>query len=507
MTTKSHKEGWLKDFWSKSQRPFWVLVLTIAAAHGLERFQWFESLDHAFLDVFIRFQKPQILTGIYVVEISDQDYRDLFGSTSPLNPSSVLELIKAVRQGDPSVIGVDLDTRDDIWANMGPGYSEILGDPRIVWAGVPNDLSALNHGRESMEVGCPLGGSRRRVVPASDKYGGPTPADQIGVVIVPQDADGVVRRHAGRLPPASLDCVPPPKGQSNPIQHQLDPFDVAVAGKCAAAEEENSACWSSLCEEGSCKKLREDLRGISGGTRSEEEPYVTFAGGRFALQTIQASEFIECNLASTAAQARHCSAKSLDQSQKERLANSVVIVGGNYAAARDEYLTPVGKMAGVELLAREVYAAGNQRYIWESELLSTGIDFVLGVLVIFGFYCFKENLFLTTVVAGAGLLLPPLAVLVASLWMSVWLGAGPMIAALIIERVLEGHLELKELRRELSAHKTAAKALEEIKQTQVEKSRVVHLREQTVDKSADGSMHVTSREVDEIDTEDAENDR
>jgi hypothetical protein len=189
------------------------------------------------------------------------------------------------------------------------------------------------------------------------------------------------------------------------------------------------------------------------------------------------------------------------------LANSVVIVGGNYAAARDEYLTPVGKMAGVELLAREVYAAGNQRYIWESELLSTGIDFVLGVLVIFGFYCFKENLFLTTVVAGAGLLLPPLAVLVASLWMSVWLGAGPMIAALIIERVLEGHLELKELRRELSAHKTAAKALEEIKQTQVEKSRVVHLREQTVDKSADGSMHVTSREVDEIDTEDAENDR
>jgi hypothetical protein len=35
----------------------------------------------------------------------------------------------------------------------------------------------------------------------------------------------------------------------------------------------------------------------------------------------------------------------------------------------------------------------------------------------------------------------------------------------------------------------------------------VHLREQTVDKSADGSMHVTSREVDEIDTEDAENDR
>jgi CHASE2 domain-containing sensor protein len=53
---------------------------------------------------------------IYIVHITDEDYRSLFESKSPLPPKHVEDLLaKVIDLIKPRVVGVDLDTNDDEW--------------------------------------------------------------------------------------------------------------------------------------------------------------------------------------------------------------------------------------------------------------------------------------------------------------------------------------------------------------------------------------------------------
>src|SRR5580658_8245196 len=99
---------WLRGFWKYSRQSFWVLLVTILAVQAMESWAWFQALDHAFLDIFAALVPAKIPTGVYIIEITDEDYKDYFKSTSPLHPETVLDLINLIRQAGPAVIGVDL---------------------------------------------------------------------------------------------------------------------------------------------------------------------------------------------------------------------------------------------------------------------------------------------------------------------------------------------------------------------------------------------------------------
>ena len=62
-------------------------------------------------DAKMRFTSP-VDSVVAIVMIDDEDYRELFRGTSPLDPRELNTLLSAIARGKPAVIGVDIDTSD-----------------------------------------------------------------------------------------------------------------------------------------------------------------------------------------------------------------------------------------------------------------------------------------------------------------------------------------------------------------------------------------------------------
>ena len=61
------------------------------------------------MDTWLRLKAPQEARDVVIVGITDDDYKDLFGSKSPLWSYPLGALIRAIASGGPAVIGIDLD--------------------------------------------------------------------------------------------------------------------------------------------------------------------------------------------------------------------------------------------------------------------------------------------------------------------------------------------------------------------------------------------------------------
>ncbi len=67
---------------------------------------------------------------VVIVGITAGDFETLFGSTSPLSPARITEIIAAISKGEPSVLGVGILTSDQIHKQYVPKESTFP----IVWA-------------------------------------------------------------------------------------------------------------------------------------------------------------------------------------------------------------------------------------------------------------------------------------------------------------------------------------------------------------------------------------
>jgi CHASE2 domain-containing sensor protein len=63
-------------------------------------------------DEQMRLNSPPIDSPVAIVDIDDEDYQQLFGGSSPLNPPHLEKLISDIAKGRPRIIGVDIDTSD-----------------------------------------------------------------------------------------------------------------------------------------------------------------------------------------------------------------------------------------------------------------------------------------------------------------------------------------------------------------------------------------------------------
>lgn len=67
---------------------------------------------------------------VVIVGITEDDYKNLFNSTSPLSPVKVTEIVDAISKGEPKVLGVNLLTSNEIHKQYVPKESAFP----IVWA-------------------------------------------------------------------------------------------------------------------------------------------------------------------------------------------------------------------------------------------------------------------------------------------------------------------------------------------------------------------------------------
>lgn len=261
-----------------------------------------QPFETAALDSYLRLKPALRSENVVIVGIDECDYLELFDSTSPLDPDVLSRVLAAVAAGRPRLIAVDLDTAHEHFRSV--RLPE--GSAPLVWA---RDAIAPGTG-----VDCPAATNDRaanssgKLAPAAVLGRSPNATMHSGLAVLPRDADGVVRRYYRNV---------------DTSEGLMATFPWAV--------------------------VRLD-RGNHDAGRDREAFVLNFAGDRFAFPRISAGDVLRV-------------AHSDAWTTSGPLRGKVVLLGGFYRAARDEYVTPVGPMSGVELVAQAI----------ESELTGGGI--------------------------------------------------------------------------------------------------------------------------------------
>lgn len=90
-------------------------------------------LAHWTLDRFIRWEAPTVDDHIVLIDITEEDYAQIFGRKRPLDPPKIIELVRAAYDGGARAIAVDISTAD--WPEKSEEFiSRIPSDAAIVWA-------------------------------------------------------------------------------------------------------------------------------------------------------------------------------------------------------------------------------------------------------------------------------------------------------------------------------------------------------------------------------------
>jgi len=293
-----------------------AVALIFVFAAWLARLGLLPEIETTVRDAQMRLNRPRP-SDVVLVRITDGDYDSLFKSRSPLNPQLVAALVNTVARGNPVVIGVDLDTSDQIFDGLA---NLIRAKPRIVWA---RDALAGSDGiLESQPI---LGGNDREATS--------------GMVIVPEDEDGLVRTYQ-RV-------------------YQIREGDRAV--------KQRSLPWAMVVESGHRTRDFPASDGPLEIRLAREDRQV-----RASHVEVTAGQL----LSPDCSQASDCKAGMDDGALQSLFAGKIVLIGGTYRAARDEHATPVGMLNGMDVIAQvvdtEMYGGGLPRK-------STGV--MLAVLV------------------------------------------------------------------------------------------------------------------------------
>lgn len=289
------------------------------------------------LDAWILLHKPEPSREIVVVDITDDDYRNLFDSQSPLAPPRVRTLIWAIAATYPKVVGIDLDTsewnpseRQWLVDKVKIGQAGVPGAVPVVWALGGNPLD------DQTAPGNNAGKKREGRVTFDPINGGPGPYCWAIPGILP-DEDGVVRSYM--------------RSVADGTGRRLYGFATAIA---AVDSHGPAACLNPPAAPATLGQPRR----------------IAFTGGRDAFEHLTASVVLG---------AAFSDAWKIDNP----LRGKIVLLGGAYRLARDRYVTPVAYLDGVDVLAHslqslssrnELRDAGKELFLW--------IDLALGVFLV-----------------------------------------------------------------------------------------------------------------------------
>jgi CHASE2 domain-containing sensor protein len=335
----------------------WVLGFAIAVLL-LEKRGWLQGPDTLSLDAALEANfKPQVNDEIAVIRIKDPEYKSVFQATSPLDPGKILWIIGQIQEANPWVIGIDLDTASDQWnpislqsCKYGPEkkadgecqrqlnrYLQPSGDAPVIWAQVPR-LMDSREANQPLAVDCVVGGQLD-----NEKWMGiPLFYRQLGVVREYQRQFDVV----GHLKP----CADIDRAAGDSLNDQ--------EAKMRSLSEAVLDCYRHSCNQ-AAPGLLEQLKGLV--------YYDKLILKDYQFKDIDSKAFF-CPEESNQRSSDNASGKEnksddgvrspRDVTEAEctvpELKGKIVLVGGDFEAARDRYQTPFGSKAGVELVAQAI---------------------------------------------------------------------------------------------------------------------------------------------------------
>ncbi|MDR3698219.1 MAG: CHASE2 domain-containing protein [Candidatus Sulfopaludibacter sp.] len=288
-------------------------VLFVLAGAGATRFLESSNLlawpQRALLD-----SMPSTLTStpsraLVIVTIDDDDYAERFHRRSPLDPGQVAAIIGAIQYFAPKAIGVDLDTGD--W-NPHDAARVPAAPGRLVWARL---FDADPSG--------PL-----RIANLDKVLGSDDSTVCFGLTAMQADSDLRVRQYPGEY-------------------HW-------VRGGQTVAYPSFPLVVQQVVKDGTCprqeKPQSEDAR--TEANWNENRLLIRYRGEGHEIRKIPAGALMD-----TLEIAAHSPENPAVDRMRSLLAGNVVLLGGTYKAGRDSYPTPVGMVAGVEILGQAILTA------------------------------------------------------------------------------------------------------------------------------------------------------
>jgi hypothetical protein len=257
-----------------------------------------------------------------------------------------------------------------------------------------------------------------------------------------------------------------------PIHGSVPSFFDAVAHRARVdLPGPSEESWISKIDEWIATRLT-NLLGIRFGP-TKELPYLKFSGDRYNFQAVQASEFIKPDPGRKSNKASDDQKKS-DASEKDRvpavmpqpfdgneasLPNRIVLIGGAYGSARDEYATPRGRMQGVELLASGVETEIHQGVtsIWWPFVVL--LDLVVGTVVVWIYYKWHDRPRRALLASFAAMFGVVLLGTFFYYGLGAFLNFVPIMAGMVLHQLYDGTKEVSELQKELQERHTEIKEL------------------------------------------------
>lgn len=249
------------------------------------------KVERVVSDAQMRLNRAPTDSPVVVVDIDDGDYRELFGSSSPLDPVRLERLISDIAKGQPSVIGIDIDTSD---ARFATRFTPKNWSSQLVWErelrGVPQE------GTEGEQLQ-PLDilGGQKDIDPAVNSSGLP--------LLIDDSEDKVTRRYRR--------SISTQKGLLPSL-----PFAIAKA------------------------YFRNDPEKLSKLEDSQQDLLIHYSGNPEGSHRLHFP-------------ARKITELSKDWPQASPIRGKIVLLGGSYLG-QDRHETPLGQLTGLAVMANVV---------------------------------------------------------------------------------------------------------------------------------------------------------
>jgi CHASE2 domain-containing sensor protein len=256
------------------------LLVTLGLYTLYERATVLQQLERMARDFQAQFLSPRESTELAVVMITEDDYRTLFKSTSPLDRSQLEGLLRAIAKGEPKLIAVDLITDDPRFQDLGVG----IGVP-IVWARDREDCRTVT----PTPMGCVESNPWRLL-----DFAGTGRSDSTwGLVALRTDPDGIIRRYSlyvevrdtlrPTFPHAIAVAVRDRVGEPTDQEYLIDQRPLPAGSAHSASLVMNASVSENFGERGF---LKDRVVLLGGGYRAARDAYRTPTGERQGVEIL-----------------------------------------------------------------------------------------------------------------------------------------------------------------------------------------------------------------------------
>jgi CHASE2 domain-containing sensor protein len=285
-----------------------------------------KPIEVANLNGMFRLLRNKGHTNVTVVEVTEGDYRHIFGGGSPMNKGALQRLIQEIDKAGPRAVVVDIETRE--WSL-----------DEVVRLGLNAPFVWVRTGRNSNREG----DLSEQTYKMEAVLGGEGGGIRWGHALLGEE-NGMARYYFPSIMSASGGRVP-----------------FVIDSLCQAIQSGNPGCTGDK------------------STRPEAKSLIPYVADHEGLRRISASGILEL-------------ANAPGWERNAAIAGRIVLIGGAYRDARDDYVTPLGAMPGVEVLANIIEAELSDRTVQAATPESfIVLDIVFGALLVISTYFLERR--------------------------------------------------------------------------------------------------------------------